>query len=111
MIEQIIIDYLNQNLDTPVYMEVPEDPPESFVIVEKTSGAKENYIQYAMMAFQSYASTLYNAALLNEEVKSAVENMTGLSSISSVQLNSDYNYTDTSTKRYRYQAVYEIYYY
>ena len=25
-------------------------------------------------------------------------------------LNSDYNFTDTSTKKYRYQAVYDIYY-
>ena len=31
--------------------------------------------------------------------------------ISRVELNSDYNFTDTSTKRYRYQAVYNFIYY
>lgn len=28
--------------------------------------------------------------------------------ISKAKLNSDYNYTDTTTKSYRYQAVYDL---
>lgn len=31
--------------------------------------------------------------------------------IGSVRLNSDYNFTDIEMKRYRYQAVFDIYYY
>lgn len=31
--------------------------------------------------------------------------------ISRVKLNSDYNFTDTQKKKYRYQAIYEITYY
>ena len=31
--------------------------------------------------------------------------------ISRVQLNSDYNFTDTAQKRYRYQAVYDLTFY
>lgn len=31
--------------------------------------------------------------------------------ISRVQLNSDYNFTDTAQKRHRYQAVYDITFY
>ena len=49
--------------------------------------------------------------MLNEAVKAAVEAAIELPEISSVQLNSDYNYTDTATKRYRYQAVFDFVYY
>lgn len=54
---------------------------------------------------------MYKAAELNEEVKKVVAEMIELDSIARVQLNSDYNFTDTETKRYRYQAVFDINYY
>ena len=34
-----------------------------------------------------------------------------LDDVISCKLNSDYNYTDEETKRYRYQAVFDIRYY
>ena len=34
-----------------------------------------------------------------------------LDDVISCKLNSDYNYTDKETKRYRYQAVFDIRYY
>lgn len=54
---------------------------------------------------------MYDAAKLNEELKEVVENMIELDEISNVQLNSDYNFTDTTTKEYRYQAVFDINHY
>ena len=36
MIETIILEYLIGKLDVPVYMEVPEDPEGTFVVLEKT---------------------------------------------------------------------------
>ncbi|SDQ04437.1 hypothetical protein SAMN04487752_0319, partial [Carnobacterium viridans] len=50
-------------------------------------------------------------ALLNEELKEVVENLILLNEISGVRLNSDYNFTDTTTKEYRYQAVFDINHY
>mgnify|MGYP000907452928 FL=1 len=85
--------------------------PESYVIFEKTSSGKRDYANSATFAFQSYAPTLYSAAILNEEVKAAVESMIELDEISGIHLNSDYNYTDTQTKEYRYQAVFDINYF
>ena len=38
-------------------------------------------------------------------------NAIALEQIVSVSLNSDYNYTDTTTKEYRYQAVFDIVHY
>jgi len=85
--------------------------PESYVIFEKTSSGKRDYANSATFAFQSYAKSLYSAATLNEEVKSAVESMIELNEISGIHLNGDYNFTDTETKEYRYQAVFDINYF
>ena len=61
-------------------------------------------------AVQSYAQTLREAALLNEKIKLAMEGMKALTNISSVKLNTDYDFTDEETKEYRYQAVYDLVY-
>ncbi len=112
MIEKIILDYLGQELTVPVYMEVPEGrPDETFVVIEKTGGGRVNHIDSATLAIQSYAPSMYGAAALNEEVKAAMENAITLDSISRSVLNSDYNYTDTTSKHYRYQAVFDVIFY
>ena len=54
---------------------------------------------------------MYEAAKLNEQLKEVVERLIQLNEISNVSLNSDYNFTDTETKEYRYQAVFDIFYY
>ncbi len=108
MIEAVIIKYLSENLSIPVYAEVPEKAEKSFCIVEKTGSSTQNYIRSATIAVQSYAGSLLEAAKLNEKVILAMEELPGLENVSSCDLNSDYNYTDTTTKRYRYQAVFDI---
>lgn len=111
MIEKIVLDYLKSKLSVNCYMEKPENPPVSYVLIEKTSGSEENMIKSATLAIQSYAGTLANAAFLNEEVKSALQDIADLESVSKSKLNSDYNFTDTTTKKYRYQAVYDFVYF
>jgi hypothetical protein len=111
MIETTLLEYLNNELAVPVYMERPAEPPEEYVIIEKTGSSKTNMLCAATMAFQSYAPTLYEAAVLNEAVKDAVEGSVTLPEISSAKLNSDYNFTDTASKQYRYQAVFNITHY
>lgn len=111
MIEQTVRDYLGTILSVPVKTEVPKDPPSSFVVIEKTGGSSTNYISTNTLAIQSYAESMYLASLLNEEVKNAMENIITLDSISRCSLEGDYNYTDTRTKQYRYQAVFSIVHY
>lgn len=105
MIEKIVFDYLRNNVGIPVYMEMPVDPPEELVLIEKTGSGEENHIQSAVFAIQSYGASLLRAAYINEMVKDAMRDIIVLPEISRVDLNSDYNYTDTRTKKYRYQAV------
>ena len=111
MIEKIVLDYLNEKLSVSCYMETPENPPKSYVLIEKTSGGEGNMIKSATLAIQSYAETLAKAATLNEEVKEVLRDIAELDSISKAKLNSDYNFTDTSTKKYRYQAVFDFVYF
>ena len=110
MIEKIVFDYLAANLAYPVYMERPEDPEATCVVIEKTGSARENHVESAVFAVQSYAPSLYEAACLNETVKSVMDDLITVPEVSAVRLNSDYNFTDTTKKAYRYQAIYNIFY-
>lgn len=111
MIEKNILDYLDQELSVPVYMERPADPPTTYVLIEKTGSGKRNQIFDARLAIQSYAPSMYEAASLNEEVKAKMDSAVSLNEICRVSLNSDYNFTDTAMMAYRYQAVFDITHY
>lgn len=111
MIELTILNHLKTKLSVPVYLEEPETKPARYVLLEKTGSGRSNRLGSSTFAFQSYAESLYEAAALNEQTKAAVDSLIELKEIASVRLNSDYNYTDTATKRYRYQAVFDIYHY
>lgn len=110
MIEEIIKSYLNRNLLVPAFLETEDIMPKRYVLFEKTGSSKKNCINGTTFTFQSYAESLYEAAKLNEEVKTVVENLIVLNEISKAKLVTDYNYTDNSTKKYRYQAVFDIKY-
>ena len=111
MIEKVILDHLNGQLVAPVYMEKPDPAPGEYVLLEKTGSGKTNKLPSSTFVFQSYSASLYGAAVLNDLVKAAVESLDTLAEIGRVRLNSDYNFTDTATKNYRYQAVYDISHY
>ena len=113
IIEQIILNRIRAVLPDPVYMEVPKGVtlPAEFVVVEKTGSGMVNHLKSATFAIQSYAGSMYRAASVNEEVKEAMDSLTTLDAVSRSALNSDYNFTDTQKKQYRYQAVYDINHY
>ena len=105
MIEKTILDYLNEHLTVPVYMEEPIDKPASYVLIERTGSSETDLIESTTLALQSYGASLYDAAVLNMAVKARIKQAVELPSVSAVYINSDYNFTDTETKRYRYQCV------
>ena len=112
MIEQILYDYLTATLSVPVYMQKPEKlTVDSYVVIEKTGSSSTNHIEKATVAIQSYGGSLYTAASLNKTVKAAMRNAPTQSRVSSSRLNTDYNFTDTATKQYRYQAVFIVTWY
>ena len=114
MIEKVIYDYLKNQFsgeEIPVYMERPKVKPACYVLIEKTGGGEDNHIQRSTIAVQSINTSLYNTAVLNEKVKEFMRAAISLDEISKVSLNSDYNFTDSSTKEYRYQAIFDITHY
>lgn len=110
MIEKIVEDYLKSVLDIPVHMEKPEEEEMRYILVEKTGSSSENQINSATIAIQSYAESLYEAAMINEKVKEAMIDIIYHEDVSKSSLNSDYNFTDTTKKKYRYQAVFDLFY-
>lgn len=114
MIEKIIVDYLNSldALQAKAYTEVPKNVPDKYYLIEKTGASVDNWINTSTVAIQSHADTLYDVISLNEDLREAMLNgLITLDEISGVHLNSDYNFTDTTTKRHRYQAVYQVTHY
>ena len=112
IIEEIVRDYLSKKLIlTPVRLELPNNPPDIIVVLEKTGSNEVNHIKSATFAIQSYSKSMLDAMELNEQVKQAMKDIVELDQIGACNLNSDYNFTDTTTKKYRYQAVFDITHY
>lgn len=112
MIEATVISHLSRDLHTEdVYAERPAEVPDEYYIVEKTSSGETNHIQAAMIAVQSISrSSLLRAAEMSRAAERAMRTLTEETDVSRCRLNSAYNYTDTETKEYRYQAVFDITY-
>ena len=116
MIETIVKGYLEAKLDIPVLFEKPTSANiKEYVVLQKTGSSKEDFVELATIAVQSYSDSKYHAALLNENVKDALlgdgTNTFGIiaaEDISKCSLNSDYDFTDLTTKEYRYQAVFDF---
>lgn len=118
MFEPTVLNYLTEKLENvPVLMELPEVPsadypefPYPLVVIQNVGHTRDDFIDRVSLAFQSYGSTLYNAAALDEAVRNAIDQIIELSEVSGVYLTSNYEFSDTRTKRYRYQCVYDFYF-
>lgn len=111
MIEITVMRYLEEKIpDVLWYMEKPESPPEVYGLVRKTGSGMVNHIHETTVAVQSIAPSLYEAMLLNDRAVDALRDMSPADGVFAVRINSDYEYTDLTTKEYRYQAVAEVYY-
>lgn len=110
-IESILIGYLNSKGYT-AYGEEPEKPPREYLVVGKIGSKHTNHIDGAVITIRSYSGSMEQAAELNKHIKRIMlYELPELSDIVGVYLNSDYPQADPDTRRYRYQAVYDITYY
>lgn len=119
MIEVILRDYLNEKLNVPVEFTRPTNENiMEYVLLQKAGSGRENFLDRATFVVQSYSDTLYGAMTLNESVKTALlgDGMSHvgiageLNNISKCSLNGDYEYSDTTRKINRYQAVFDFIY-
>lgn len=105
-----LLQYLDANLPVRVYAESPEQLTD-YVLIEQTGSSRLNHIVTTTVAIQSYGASLLDAMELNEAVKTAMEGFLTQELVSRVELETDYNFTNTETKQYRWQAVYNITHY
>lgn len=119
MIEKSIYDYLSAYFaedDIPVYLVLPESLPNpseagEFILIEKVGSSLENWLFDSTIAIQSYGSDLFSAASLSQRVIRAMLEAVSIEEVTSIDLNSEYEFTDTETKRPRYQAVFDVSHY
>lgn len=111
IIEEVVRDYLDEQLTVPVLLQRTQKMTVPYVMIQKTGGGQTNRINSATIAVQSYGASIHVAADLNTQVKAAMDDIVELSEVSSVSLNSDYNFTDEERDEYRYQAVFELTHY
>jgi len=111
MIEIKIKNKLEEKLNIPVFLEQPIEKPDKYLLIERKGMGEENHLGGSVFMFQSYAKSMYEAAVLNEEVKQAVKDLIIEDYIVSISLNTDYIFTDVTSKKYRYQAVFDIKHY
>lgn len=110
MIIPKLIDYLSDNLEVFVGLEAPEQTT-GYVLIDQTGSTNRNHITTATVAVQSYGASLYEAYTLNRAVQDVMLSFVEEPEVSSVKLETDYNFTNTATKQYRWQAVYQITHY
>lgn len=113
LIEITVINQVKARLeDCPVYAEYPEgDAPDYFLVLDRTSGSRENHITTGTFVARTYGPSKLATAMLHEKVKQAMDSLYSLPRIAGLELTGDYPFPDTEHKRHRYQAVYEITYY
>ena len=113
LIEETVIAHLSGLLPVPVYAEVPDGaaPGDAFAVVEKTGGRARDQIHEATFAVQSYGATLRDCAALSRRARRAMETLPERDEIGACRFETEYNWTDTAARRYRYQAVFHLTYY
>ena len=105
-----LIEYLTGKLDVYVGVSAPEATT-GYVLIDQTGSTNRNHITTTTIAVQSYGASLEDAIRLNETVKNVMMDFVNEDEVSGVKLDTEYNFTNTATKQYRWQAVFEITHY
>jgi len=112
MIETILIDYLSSEIGVSVTAERPRARQGEYLVIDKTGSSESDHLESAMVAVQCFADTKASAASLCSRVKKAMRSIADKrGDVTRSSLNSDYDNTDTSTKKYMYQALFDITFY
>lgn len=110
LIEQTVLEYLQDELDIDdVYLEIPNPIPEKFVVLHVIDRGKSNQINEVTIEFMSYAPSKYEAAVLDEQVRMAMENIIELDNIA-CHFGGGNDNPDTTLKIPRYRCYFNLFY-
>lgn len=112
LIEQRVKGFLDVEFaedEIGVFLEIPKPLPATFVVFQLIERGKENQIDACTLEFRSYAPSKYEAAVLDEKVREAMERLNETTDISA-RLGGGNDNPDTNFKRYRYRCYYNLFY-
>ena len=110
IIEKIIRDYLMENLTAPIVTETPTADLAEYVTFRVYDRAKQDQIEMATVEFECYSDSKYNAATLDEDLRTAMENIVSLNDIMGARFGGGSDEIDSTLKRYRYRSFFNLYY-
>ena len=110
LIEVTIKNYLDGVLDVPVSLEIPKETSSAFVVFQITDRDKVDLINKVTVRLYSYGQSNYQAALLDEKVREAMENITDLNEVFSSKIGGGGANIDNTLKKYRYTCYYNLTY-
>ena len=110
MIEVTIYNFLKSKLDCSVCTERPEVKPKKYVLLERIGGSESNFICSATIDIMSYGGSLYESMELDEKVRKFMSEITALDNVSSCVLNASGNWTNPTTREYRYHSTFIVKY-
>jgi hypothetical protein len=109
LIEAFVLDYLKQKLDTEnIYVEMPQEIPDSFAVLTVVGRGKENQIEMATIEVQSYGITKYVAASFDELIRQAMEEIN--EEDVSCRFGGGNDNPDTTIKMPRYRSYFNLYF-
>lgn len=110
MIEETVLEYLQEALNIEeVFLEIPRQIPSQFIVLRITDRGRENLINEVTVEIMSYAESKYSAALLDENVRAAMDQIQSLTNIS-CRFGGGNDTQDTTIKKARYRCYYNLYY-
>lgn len=112
MIEKTLKDFLdtNENITVPVYLDIPRNPADSYLTVEKIGAGRTDKIEACTMSIDANAQSKYETVLLSEKVKKAMEELGESDLVFSVNMGGETDSTNTSQKLYCYTTIWNIYF-
>ena len=113
IIEARVIAHLAANLTgCTVAAEVPEDYTDALIVVSRVGEQVDNHLRRTRLAVQCYGATMLDAAARCEDAVGALMTLPANDAgVTALRVETTYNWTDETTKRYRYQAVVHVSYY
>lgn len=110
MIETTVKEYLETVIEgIPILLETPKNLPDRFIVFQLIDRGKEDQINAVTLEFRCFAGSKYDAALLDETLRSAMESLHENTDIS-CHIGGGNDDQDSALKMYRYRSYYNLYY-
>ncbi|MBR5285586.1 MAG: hypothetical protein IKU30_01690 [Clostridia bacterium] len=112
MFETIVKDYLDNVFSEsgiPVFLETPKNLPEKFIVFQRMDIGKADHIDEITLEFSAFANSKYDAALLDESLREAMDDLHNTSDIT-VHLGGGNDNQDSVLKKYRFRSYFNLYY-